>query len=93
MFRQFTQKAIFSIRHGLAGVYGIFSGETCIYLGMAYDVRERMLEHVTHQSYESECIFEHSPTAWAYEGLPPQDLYAREAELAAELKPVCGRES
>ena len=91
IFRQFTETAIFSIRPGLAGVFGIYRGAECIYVGMAYDVRSTMLDHVSHRSHESRRIFEHHPTQWAYEAAAPETMQLREAQVIAELDPVCNR--
>jgi hypothetical protein len=91
IFRQFTQNAVFSMRPGLAGVFGIYRGAECIYVGMAHDVRATMLEHVSHRSRESRWIFDHHPTQWAYEAMPPETMRSREAQVIAELNPVCNR--
>ena len=92
IFRQFTENAVFSMRPGLAGVFGIYRGAVCIYVGKARDVRATMLEHVSRRSRESRRIFDHHPTLWAYETLAPETLQSREAQVIAELNPVCNRE-
>ncbi len=73
-------------------MFGIYHGAKCIYVGMAYDVRAAMMEHVTHRSRESRRIFLHDPTQWVYEALAPEMIQSREAQVIAELDPVCNRE-
>ena len=81
------------MRPGLPGVFGIYHGAKCIYVGMALRCPHGDdQEHVTHRSRPTAAHLLHDPTQWVYEALAPEIIQSREAQVIAELDPVCNRE-
>ncbi len=66
------------------GVYILFRGDKCVYLGRG-NIREKLLRHV---EGDVECIVRHKPTHW-YCIKTTSDLPGLERLLAAEFKPLC----
>lgn len=74
------------------GVYGIFKGSRCIYVGMSEDdIRDRLQAHAGGYSSKARCINGYSPTYYLYEDSSDYSGSAgdREQELIDEYNPPC----
>ena len=85
--RPFSRECIESLTPNQHGVYGILNADGWIYIGRG-DIRERLLAHFDGIG-DSAAILRKRPTRYVTE-LTDNDV-AREAELIAELDPVCNR--
>jgi len=83
--RPYTRADIESLDRNQTGVYGIFRGGTCIYVGMG-DIRDRLLAHF---NGDNPCITRQAPNQWAGELVNPPDN--RERALIIELNPACNQ--
>ena len=83
--RAFNQENIEEITPGQKGVYGLYAGETWVYVGKG-DIRDRLLAHL---NGDNACITRKKPTNWVDEVTDNMD--AREKELIRELDPVCNK--
>jgi len=84
--RPFNRLEIVSLNLNQNGVYGLFNGSTCIYIGKG-DIRERLLAHL---NGDNPCITKSRPTHWTGEVLAG-DPSNREKELIIELRPACNQ--
>ena len=86
--RPYTRDDIQSLRPDQTGVYGIFQGNTAIYIGSG-DIRDRMLAHF---DGDNPCIPRSDPNQWTASVLPG-DPTGREGELIQEFQPICSQRS
>ena len=84
--RPYNKADVESLTPNQNGVYGIFKGNICIYVGKG-DIRQRLLAHLNN---DNPCITKQQPTTWVGEKLNG-DPSAREKELILELNPVCNQ--
>jgi len=85
--RPFRRDSIESLTPNQHGVYGIRNADGWIYIGRG-DIRERLLDHLDGIGENGE-IRRQRPTRFVTE-ITENDA-VREAELIAELDPVCNR--
>jgi len=85
----FSESGIATYAPRGSGVYGIYNGSEWIYIGEAQDIEARLYEHVRGQSDQSARIARRNPTHYIFERCDAQARQAREAQLIAELAPVC----
>jgi hypothetical protein len=84
--RPYTKVNIESLKDGQNGVYGIFKGTACIYVGKG-DFRTRLLAHI---NGDNSCIQNSSPNSWTAEVITG-DPSNREKELILEYRPTCNQ--
>ena len=84
--RPYTRENIESINPNQNGVYGIFQGDSAIYIGSG-DIRDRMLKHI---DGDIPCINNNSPNQWTAIVISG-DPTSREGELIREYQPVCNQ--
>jgi len=87
-FNQFNRIELLVITMNQRGVYGLFSGNTCIYIGSG-DIRKRLFDHL---NGDNPCITKHQPNKWVgevFEGDPAE----LEAHLIKEYDPICNRQT
>ncbi len=84
--RPYTKEDILNIKPDQRGVYGIFKGNTAIYVGSG-DLRERMLAHV---DGDNSCITESLPDEWTA-GVVSGDPTVLEGQLIREYDPACNQ--
>jgi excinuclease UvrABC nuclease subunit len=85
----FSETGIASFAPRASGVYGICNKDTWIYIGEAKDMEARLYDHLRGVSDQSARIATQNPTLFVFERCDEQTRKAREAELVAELSPVC----
>lgn len=85
----FSIPKISTMQPNQAGVYGIFGPSGCIYVEKAKDIRESLLLHVSGQSEQSNCIFNHSPKYWLAMVMDRSQLFTWERILCREFEPLC----
>lgn len=81
----FTRASVEALNLNQTGVYGLFKGNVCIYVGKG-DIRARLLAHL---NGDNPCISRQAPTHWVGELWSNPD--AREISLIVELNPVCNQ--
>ena len=84
--RPFTRADIISVDPGQIGVYGIFRGNSAIYIGSG-DIFALLIGHITG---DNTCITRHEPDGWTA-SITGTDPSEREAELIKEYSPACNR--
>ena len=84
--RPFTRDSISVLTANQSGVYGIFKGTSCVYVGSG-DIKERLLAHFDE---DNACITRNAPDQWTAIVLQG-DPKAREAELIREYAPPCNQ--
>jgi hypothetical protein len=72
-----------------SGVYGISNARQWIYIGVADDIRQALMEHL---SKSGTAIKSHVPTGFSYEMCDPQMRTGRFDRLVVQYDPVCNRE-
>lgn len=83
--RAYTKANAESLNPDQNGCYGIFRGNTCVYVGRG-DIRRRMLDHI---GGDNPCITSYTPNVW-YGSVTADDV-AEEKRLILEFKPVCNQ--
>ena len=81
----FTTDKIEAMAPRVMGVYGLFKGDTCVYVGRG-DIRARLLDHV---NGDNPCITGQAPTHYVEEVTASHG--PRERALISELNPVCNQ--
>ena len=74
------------------GVYGIFNGSVCLYVGMSEEsVQDRLQAHADGNSSAASCINSHYPTHFLWEDESDYSGTARQREeqLIREYRPAC----
>ena len=71
-----------------AGVYGILTPHTWIYIGESRDIQARLLQHL---NGDNPCIGSSGATLFSFELVPVQLLAARHSALVLEYQPLCNR--
>ena len=84
--RPYTREDIIRLNPSQRGGYGIFRGDTAIYVGSG-DIRERMLAHV---KGDNPCITESLSNQWTG-AVFSADPTAFEGQLIREYRPVCNQ--
>lgn len=84
--RVFDRANVASLEPGLTGVYGLFRGDVCVYIGRG-KIRERLLGHLDGDNH---CVLLAGPTRWMGE-VTGGDASERQKTLIAELNPLCNR--
>ena len=84
--RPYTKEEIEKLNPDQNGVYGIFLGNTAVYIGSG-DIRERMLAHI---NGDNPCIIAHHPNQWTA-SLISGDPTGKEGELILEYQPLCNK--
>jgi len=69
-----------------AGVYGLFSGTECIYVGEAEDICQRLMDHLRETDSG---VMKRSPTGFTFELCPPGQRKNLQAVLIWRHRPVC----
>jgi hypothetical protein len=82
----YTREDILSLKENQPGVYGIFRGSICVYVGSSEDIRGRMLDHV---NGDNPCIDRNRPDRWT--GFATRNYLDREIELTLEYEPRCNK--
>lgn len=82
----FARQWIENLNPNQTGVYGIYSGPICIYVGKAGDLRQRLLEHLNGDNF---LITAAGPTHFVTMLANPPD--AAEKALIIELRPRCNQ--
>jgi hypothetical protein len=83
--RPYTSVDVLMLQEGQNGVYGIFRGTACIYVGKG-DVRSRLLDHLNN---DNPCISSNKPDQWTAVITPDADDL--EKKLIYEYKPFCNK--
>ena len=83
--KPFTREHILRISGTPRGVFGLYQGNTCIYIGRG-DIRTELLRY---HNGENPCITREAPTHWV--DVVTTDHANRERNLIVELDPVCNR--
>ncbi|MEE8170849.1 MAG: hypothetical protein V3T70_09900, partial [Phycisphaerae bacterium] len=81
----YTREAILGLNENQMGVYGIFNGNECVYIGRG-DIRERMLAH---WNGDIPCINGRSPVQWV--GWLVANQVSVEQDLILEFTPTCNQ--
>jgi len=81
----FNRQSVEAIRPGQMGCYGLFRGDTWVYVGKG-DIRARLLAHLDGDNL---CITRSGPTHWVDVVTPNMD--AEEKRLILELTPLCNQ--
>ncbi len=84
--RRYTRANIESLNLGQNGVYGIFRGNSPIYIGSG-DIRDRMLAHI---NGDNPCITENTPDLWIAEVFRGDPKW-KEGQLILEYNPICNK--
>jgi hypothetical protein len=85
--RPFTREEVERLTKGLRGVYGLFRGDTCVFVGKG-DLRDRLLGHLgTGYTEQARCIAKSSPTHFLVE--ETEDFIVRHMGLVVEYQPSC----
>jgi len=84
--RSFTQQYVEALNPDQVGVYGLFKGNTWLYVGKG-DIRQRLLAHL---NGDNASITYHAPTHWVDEVIQG-DPSKREQQLILELQPICNQ--
>ena len=75
-----------------SGVYIILSiTGMYIYIGSSTDLRERLLQHHNKTSTESDCIWNWSPSRFAFEQVPALLMFQKERDLIRMYSPLCNQ--
>jgi hypothetical protein len=69
-----------------SGVYALSNSVEWIYIGVADDIRARLLNHLAEPD---SAVADRRPTGFSYELCSPEGRLALQAQLTRELKPVC----
>jgi excinuclease UvrABC nuclease subunit len=83
--RPFTREGIERISAGQKGVYALYNTETCVYVGKADDIRQRLLEHLNKR--DNLCILRERPIHFIAD--VSANAETRLKQLMIELKPLC----
>jgi len=82
----FTAGVISANAPRAAGVYGLFSGTECIYIGEAEDIFRGLMELL----YETDsCVMKRNPTGFTFELCRPDQRKILQAVLTYRYRPVC----
>ncbi len=81
--RGFTRREIQALNIGLIGIYGLYRGDTWIYVGRG-DIRERLLAHL---NGDHACISRQVPTHWV--ATLTMDHEAMEKKYIRLYDPIC----
>jgi excinuclease UvrABC nuclease subunit len=74
-----------------SGVYALFTGEKCIYVGASENIQVRLLHHL---NGPHPCVLQYGVTSFAYESVPSEAHAARQEDLIREFNPLyCGLEA
>ena len=77
-----------------SGVYVIDSPQNWIYVGESADVRDRLLDHYSGATEQSNCIDRYDPATFDYELVSGRDARKkRQDELIERLDPKCNKTS
>lgn len=82
----FDRASIESKASQRSGVYGLFTGETWIYIGESNDIRRRLWEHL---DGDNPCIDNHGPSHFKYEIWPEHQRVIRQNQLIQDYRPSC----
>ncbi len=69
-----------------SGVYGLYFGNTWVYIGGSDDIHASLLEH---RNARGTCIDKHMPSRFVFEVVPAKHRVIRQRELIAEFAPAC----
>jgi hypothetical protein len=83
--RRWTREVILALKKKQIGVYGIFRGEVCIYVGKG-DIRDRLLDHF---NGDNPLITRERPDRWT--AVLTDDPDRQEKKLILEYDPVANR--
>lgn len=84
----FTKSAIENIEAGQMGIYAIFKGGDCVYIGRG-DIRARLLSHV---NGDNPCIASRRPDTWGAFIVDNEiTREQRERSLIREYGPPCNQ--
>lgn len=83
--RTFNRTNIESINSGQIGCYGLYRGNTWIYVGKG-DIRQRLLDHF---NGDNSCITRMRPSHWVDAVTTSEDEL--EKQLILELSPSCNK--
>lgn len=86
--RAWTRDAILALREGAFGVYGIFRGDECVYVGKG-DLRDRLMDHL---NGDNPGITKSKPSWWTAYNCETED-HATDLEKALILEhhPTCNK--
>lgn len=85
--KPYTRAQVEALRPGQMGVYGLFKTGTWVYVGQG-DIRQRLLDHFS----DNPRITRQAATHWVDELVADEQARRRrEAQLIAELSPVCNQ--
>lgn len=85
--RPYTRAEILSLNPNQNAVYGIFHGNTSVYIGQSGDLRKIMLAHI---GGDNPCITRNTPDQWTAL-IISGDLTSLEALMIREYSPVCNQ--
>jgi len=89
----FTNATLSTLHTDQSGIYGIFNHTCCIYIAMAEDIRESLLQHLNGQSSQFACISENDPQYWLASIVHKTLLSFWEKILLAKYSSVCVSQS
>jgi len=81
----FTKTEVARLHPDQKGVYGIFRGSLCVYVGSG-DIRQRLLDHL---NGDNPCIARKQPDSWT--AIVTADYLDNEKKLTLEYNPVCNK--
>lgn len=68
-----------------SGIYALFSGERCVYVGSSENIQIRLLKHL---NGPDQCVLQYGVTSFAYEPVPTEARVARQEDLIREFSPA-----
>lgn len=73
-----------------SGVYALFTGDQCIYVGASENIQIHLLHHL---NGPHPCVLQYGVTSFAYESVPSEARLGRQEDLIREFNPLyCGSE-
>jgi hypothetical protein len=73
-----------------SGVYALFVGDECVYVGASENMQVHLLHHL---NGPHPCVLQYGVTSFAYESVPTEARVARQEDLIREFNPLyCGPE-